>query len=573
MAKAQMLSAPADAAVNAVTFGVCSAADPRIPPEARERCVNIVRMAAETIAKGVKIPDGRPVNVVWTDVVVGGERDADVVARQFREACVDAVVVTPDTWAFPQPTLMSLFSHLPKDIPINITCGNNGSKPGMVYSHGVNGALAQGGRLTTLNVGDWLATGQKPRMTPETAEALIDWCYGALAAAGLKGRRVVIFGHDSMGIETCLAHVIPTRNTFGIEITRLDMKLLGDMLTGGAYDKKEVKALRAWFNRYVGDRIELRDEADDEKFDLSLAMYLIVRDIMDDLDAVGGGFQSQLEWGSDPRCVPMPVADPMESLFNATFDHRGRKAPVPYATESDAQGVLTMLVMTWLTGGNPPLFMDFRKVWEPWEIKLACEKLEVPCTGDEPWMEKGFVDGENSGSASLNWAAAPGASVSECMNGVSMGAAGRWYEFAGGGNNVRFVSPGGIEGIAARLSYSDLTGMFSLLWDEAYSVDLPPELAEVVCNASTYTWPHSFLVPKYATMKEYKQYAPTNHSHMTWNLPPARLEHWMDLTQVLSETPWAARDAWIDGVDRPLPLLYLLNGGENNAKLKLAGKA
>jgi L-fucose isomerase len=42
-----------------------------------------------------------------------------------------------------------------------------------------------------------------------------------------------------MGMETALAHILPTRNTFGLEITRLDMKLLADMLAKGAYDKTE----------------------------------------------------------------------------------------------------------------------------------------------------------------------------------------------------------------------------------------------------------------------------------------------------------------------------------------------
>jgi L-fucose isomerase len=74
-------------------------------------------------------------------------------------------------------------------------------------------------------------------------------------------------------------------------------------------------------------------------------------------------------------------------------------------------------------------------------------------------------------------------------------------------------------------------------------------------------------------MAEYKQYAPANHLHMTGSLAPARLEHWMDLSNVLSQTPWSARPAWVEGVDRPLPLLYLLNGGENAAKLKLSGTA
>jgi len=64
-------------------------------------------------------------------------------------------------------------------------------------------------------------------------------------------------------------------------------------------------------------------------------------------------------------------------------------------------------------------------------------------------------------------------------------------------------------------------------------------------------------------MVEYKQYPPANHFHMTWNLPVARLQHWMDLTGVLSVTPWAARPSFIEGFDRPSPLIHLINGGES----------
>ena len=33
-----------------------------------------------------------------------------------------------------------------------------------------------------------------------------------------------------------------------------------------------------------------------------------------------------------------------------------------------------------------------------------------------------------------------------------------------------------------------------------------------------------------------------------------------------------ARPAWVEGVDRPLPLLYAANGGENAAKMLLGKK-
>jgi L-fucose isomerase len=548
-------------------IGVFATSDPRIDKDSRTRCQNIAKMAADCISGSVVLPDKTPVPVVYSTVLIDGEAQADIVAQQFRKAGVDILVCVPDTWAFPQLTAISLIQQFPSDTPINITCGNSGPRPGVVYAHALNGAISQYGRMVTLNVGTWPDTGMDPKMTEQTAKNLIDWCYAAVTTVALRGRRVVILGHDSMGMETALAHIIPTRNTFGIEITRLDMKLLADMLNKKAYSEKELKDVRGWINRYVGKRLELRDEADSERFNMSLAMYLIVRDLMKDLNAIGGGFMSQLEWGSDLRGIPLPVADVMESFFNSTFDHNGQKAPLPYATEADVQGLLTMLFMTYLSGGNPPLFMDFRKVWEAWEIKELAKKIGVKSLDKKAdYFTKGLVDGDNSGSASFDWAAKPGASIRKIMSGVSMPLADEHY-FPGGGNSVTFMTPAGIEGIAARCTYSSPTGLFSMIWDQAHTTEVPAELAKAMCDLTTPIWPHTFVVPKYASMVEYKQYPPANHFHMTWDLPVARLQHWMDLTGVLSVTPWAARPKFIEGVDRPQPLVHLISAGEDTFKL------
>ncbi|MBM4049414.1 MAG: hypothetical protein FJ279_30330, partial [Planctomycetes bacterium] len=565
MPKAEKLPLVKKTSTQRITFGVFATCDPRVDKASRARATNIIEMAADIIAERVKMPDGKPVNVVWSPVLVDGEAQADVVAQQFREQQVDALVCVPDTWAFPQLSLISLIQQFPANTPVNLTCGNSGPKPGVVFTHAASGAISQYGKLIHINVGTWPDRGERPVMTEGTADGLVDWCYAALTAQALRGKRLVIWGHDSMGMETALAHIIPTRQVFGLEVTRLDMKLLADMLNKKAYDPAELKALRAWIDKHIGKRLELKGKADSDRFDQSLAMYLITRDVMRDLNAVGGGFMSQLEWGSDMRGIPLPVADTMESLFNSTFDHNGRKPVMPYATEADVQGLLTMLFFTYLTAGNPPLFMDFRKVWEPWEIQakakeLGVEKPAVQCL----WWDKGLVDGDNSGSASFDWAAAPGASLEQIMSGISLPLAELNY-FPGGGNSVNFVSPGGIECIAARMAYAATTGMFSLIWDQAVTVELPAKLAQAVCETSTPTWPHTFITPKYATMAEYKQYAPANHFHATWGLKPSRVQYWMDLTNVLSCTPWAARPSWVEGVDRPLPLLHVLNGGETTA--------
>jgi len=215
--------------------------------------------------------------------------------------------------------------------------------------------------------------------------------------------------------------------------------------------------------------------------------------------------------------------------------------------------------------------MDFRKVWESQEIQALADKMKIKYTKNDVWAQRGFVDGDNSGSASFNWANKPGASMTACMKGVSMPLADEFY-FPGGGNSVCFYTPGGIEGIAGRLAYSGLNNMFSMIWDEATTTEMPEALAKAVGEVSTPIWPHTFVVPKYATMAEYKQYAPANHFHMTWNLKPARLQHWMDMTNVLSATPWAGRPANIPGTDRPQPLLHILAGGENAVKMLRAGK-
>ena len=571
MPEAKKLAEAVSDKAGAVTFGVFATGDPRIDQDSRTRAVHIVQMVADLVAREVRMPDGTAARVVWTPTLVDGEKQADLVARQFRAAGVDALICAPDTWAFPQLTVISLLAQMPPDMPLNITCGNSGPKPGVVYAHALNGALAQMGRLASLNVGTWPDTGMKPEMTPATAAALVDWCYAAVARVGLKGRRVVVFGHDSMGMETALAHVLATRQTFGIEITRLDMKLLADMLAKKAYKAAELKRLRAWVDEHVADRLDLSQGGAGEKFDQSLAMYLIMRDLVADLGAVGGGFMNQLEWGSDQRGIPLPICDAAESLLNATFDHRGPKPPVPFATEADVQGLLTMLFTTWLSGGCPPLFMDFRKVWEPWEIQALARRLKVKFTAKDVWAQRGIMDGDNSGSASLDWAGRPGDAVEKVMKNVSMPGAELYY-FPGGGNSVTFVSPGGIEGIAARLAYSTPSGCFSLVWDEASTVDLPAKLAQAVAHTSNVTWPHTWVVPKYASMAEYKQYAPANHFHMTWGLGPRRLQYWMDLANVLSVAPWQARPAFIEGTDRPLPLVYLLNGGETATKIRLAGR-
>ncbi|HUW09727.1 MAG TPA: hypothetical protein VM537_08350 [Anaerolineae bacterium] len=73
MPGAVRLGETADPGKSTPAIGVFVAGDPRIDEESRQRCRNIVKMAADILAERVKLADGTPAKVVWSPVLVDGE--------------------------------------------------------------------------------------------------------------------------------------------------------------------------------------------------------------------------------------------------------------------------------------------------------------------------------------------------------------------------------------------------------------------------------------------------------------------------------------------------------------------
>jgi L-fucose/D-arabinose isomerase len=570
---------------DAPALGIFVPCDPRIDEESRARAFNIGKMTAALLAKRLRLPEGAPPNVFFCSRLVDSERTADTAARELKDAGAGALLIVPDTWFFPGKTAMAVTAHFAPSMPIACVGGNNAPKPGVVGIDALVGAYAQTGRLCPMVIGTMPEIGQNPEFDRKTQDEVVDLAYAMLARVALQGRRFLAVDTDSMQMETALNHVHAARRFFGLESTRESMKLFADMLhKKGGYDPAELRALRNWVvNRKFKDRIFTDTDdikthgrailtgkpakprplsaADKAKLDEGLALYLIIRDYMRDVNAVGGGWTSQLAWGSDRRGIPLTTADIAESLFNSTEDHTGRKTVVPFATENDIQALLTMIAYCWLSGGKPTLFMDFRKVYEPWEIERNARDLGLDLRPfrNEPWMERGFIDGDNSGSGSLDYGE-------------------KWflfkaveYYFPGLGFSVSYLSPKGIKGLAGRVAYSDLSGMFTMVQDEAQSVELPAPLAERVCHASDYTWPHTFLTFDHVPASQAKMGMPANHFHMVTGLPRRRWQHFSDYANILNYR-WEGTPEFVEGLDRPLPMLYRTNGGETAAKLMLAGR-
>jgi L-fucose isomerase len=568
------------------TFGIFVPCDPRIDEASRRRAYNIGTRTARLLAEHLRLPDGTAPNVVFASHLVDNEQTADEAALELQEAGAGALVIVPDTWFFPGKTAMAVTAHFPASLPLACVGGNNASKPGVVGIDALVGAYAQTGRLCPMVIGTMPETGEDPDFDAPTQEEIIDLASAQLAVVSLRGRRYLAVDTDSMQMETALNHVHAARRFLGLESTRESMKIFADMLRKkGGYDPEELKALRDWVvnvkfrNRIFNNTVEIIEKgfriytggsvkapplmAEDRRMlDEGLALYLILRDYMRDVNAIAGGWTNQLAWGSDRRGLPLTTADIAEALFNSSLDHTGRKAVVPFATENDIQGLLTMIVQNRLSGGGPTLFMDFRKVYEPWEIEKNAGELGIDLKPykDAAWLKRGFIDGNNSGSASLDYA-----------ENHYLFKAVRHY-FPGGGFSVGFVSPRGLRGQAGRLGYSDLSGMFTMVQGEAESQELPVPLIERICHASDYSWPHTFLTFDHVPSSLVKVGVPANHIHMVTGLPRRRWQHFSDYTLILNHR-WENSPEFVEGLDRPQPMLWRLNGGETASKMRLASRA
>jgi len=564
-------------------IGLFVPCDPRIDDAARTRALNIVTMTAKILTR-IKLPGGAKPGIVVADIPVQRESDADKVANAFKAAGVTVIAIVPDTWFFPGKTAMAVTAHFPWSTPICCIAGNNAPKPGVVGVDAVVGAYAQTGRLCPAIIGVMPEIGENPEFDAGTAAEIVDLLWAMTAAAWLRGKRVVCADTDSMQMETALNHVHASRKFLGVESVRESMKLFADMIhKDGGYDKNELKELRTWVtevqwkNKIYGNVDEIcagklpiysnpkahppkpLTAEQHAKLDEELKLYLILRDYMAGMNAIGGGWTSQLAWGSDTTGNPMAAADIAEALFNSTFDHKGKKSAIPFATENDFQALLTMVCYSALTGGEPVLFADYRKVYEPWEIARKAQELGITLDPNAAYMKRGTIDMDNSGSGSLDWC-----KDSYLFNVFK-------YYFPGGGFSTGYISQGGITCQAGRLAYSDLTGMFTMIQDEAESVDLPMPIAESFAHASSYSWPHTWITFDHVSASVSKYGCPANHMHMVRNLPRRRWQWFSDFTNI-QNFQWEGTQAFTEGLDRMAPMLYRISGGEAAAKTKLAGR-
>jgi len=588
--------------LNTPTFACIAPGDFRLEDNLKRRSVNIGTHIADTLVNEVHLPDGSGIKAIYADRVVEDENTAADIYDAMRALGATIAVTQHDSWLMPRATTLQGILRMAQrdDMPILHTGGNNPGLPGVVGDKAVNGMFAQGNMLSHHIIGNIDPKGETPRYEQKVLDAIVDWGYAAVTKVDLRGKRMLRLGRDSMGMETAMAHVWPNRMTFGLDCVPWDMKIVldyvDDLMKAAASDSTQhpyarllnerTDALLAMTNPDGSKKVELTTLNTPEKVKQSQAVYLIaewmrLRDRCIAVETMG-----QLEWTSiGPEGYQKSSFDQAETWGNSSFDvFLNKKIIVPYSTEADNQRTKTMLALLYLSGGEPQLFMDDRIIRLASDLRgFAQHFKEISLHRGKSYMKKGIINGNNSGSAALDYAAKKGATPKKIMDRVTFPAVVPFY-FRGMANSTSFRSPEGIYGVLASMAFAH-PNIFSMYADTVRTVSPKGKLGNMLFTETNPTWPESLMEFTSITGNDRDGYTdaelanhmgPANHFVMCrtdgsegQRRLMRRMQYFSDMVNMQMLNYEAKEIEYTPGL-RPTPTFYNNRGGERATKIATA---
>lgn len=479
-----------------------------------EQTMNQAQSVAKLIEENLKYPNGEAVQCVIADSCIGGVAEASAAADKFQKEGVGVSLTITPCWCYGSET-MDMDPITPKAV-----WGFNGTeRPGAVYLAAVSAAHTQKGFPAFKIYGKDVQESSDTSIPSDVQDKVFRFVRAGLAAAIMRGKSYLSMGGTSMGIVGSTVDPNFFEAYLGMRVEFVDMTEFIRRMDKDIFDKEEfVKALAyvkenftegADYNAdaYKRDRATL-----DKEWETSVKMALIARDLMvgnpkladagygeeaQGHNAIAAGFQGQRQWTDH-----MPNGDFMEAVLNTSWDWNGKRAPYIVATENDALNGVCMLFGNLLTN-SAQIFADLRTYWSPDAVeRVSGKKLEG-------LAENGILHLINSGPAALDGtgeqsikgqpAMKPFWDVSDeevdaCMKATTWHPSITEY-FPGGGMSTRYKTKGGMPVTMTRLNIVKGLGP-ALQVAEGYTVELDPEVHNVLDNRTNPTWPTTWFAPK-----------------------------------------------------------------------------
>ena len=485
-----------------------------------EQTMNMAKAAAELITSKVRHASGEPVECVIADTTIAGIAESAACNEKFnRENVVATLTVTP-CWCY----VTTVIDENPNTI--KAIWGFNGTeRPGAVFLAAAMSAYAQIGMPCFSIYGHDVKDADDKTIPDDAEDKILRFARCAAAVGDIRNKSYVNIGAVAMGIAGSYCNEDFFRSYLGMHPEWVDMTEIIRREKLGIYDKDEYEKALAWIKANCKEGIDinptdgmfyqrtvLSPEEKEENWQFIAKMTCIVMDIMKGnpklaemgwleeakgRNAILGGFQGQRNWTDF-----MPNADFTEAILNTTFDWKGKREPIPFATENDGLNGVTLLLLHELTS-KAAIFADVRTYWSP----EAVERV----TGWKPEgiASNGFIHLINSGAAALdgtgasinekgencmkNWWDMTDKDIDACLKATTWPCANLGY-FRGGGFSSSYSTKGIMPCTFARVNLVKGLGP-AIQIVEGYTVELPENVNKTLLDRTDKTWPSTWFTP------------------------------------------------------------------------------
>ena len=483
----------------------------------RESLEDVTMGMAQNVAKflstNLRHANGLPVECVVADSCIGGVTEAAQTAAKFARAGVGVSLTVTPCWCYGSET-MDMDPLMPKAV-----WGFNGTeRPGAVYLAAVMAAHSQKGLPAFSIYGRDVQDSGDTSIPADVQEKLLRFAKAGLAAATMRGHSYLAMGGVSMGIAGSIVDQPFFEEYLGMRVETIDMTEFTRRIAEGIFDPDEYAKALAWTK---ANCIEGKDYNDpthkrtrqqlDNDWETSVKMALIARDLLignprlvelgyaeeaNGHNAIVSGFQGQRQWTDH-----FPNGDFLEAILTSSFDWNGIRQPYIVATENDALNGVSMLLGHLLTG-TAQIFSDVRTYWSPDAVKrVSGYELSGKASG-------GILHLINSGPTALDgtgqqtkdgqpvmkpWWDITSEDANACLQ-ATMWHAGMTEYFRGGGWSTRFRTKGNMPMTMCRINLVKGLGP-ALQIAEGYSIELPPDVHDILDQRTNPTWPTTWFVP------------------------------------------------------------------------------
>lgn len=480
------------------------------------KTMNLAKNVARLISSNLKNGDGSPVECVIADSTIGRVGESAACAEKFEREGVGSTITVTSSWCYGTET-MDMNPHYPKAV-----WGFNGTeRPGAVYLAAVLAAHSQKGLPAFGIYGHDVQDINDDSIPEDVAEKILRFARAAQATATMRGKSYLSIGSVAMGIAGSIVNPDFFQKYLGMRNESVDSTEIIRRMKEGIYDHEEFEKAMAWTEKYCKvnegtdynrpEKQKSRAEKDKD-WEFVVKMTIIIRDLMKGNpklremgfkeEAIGhnailAGFQGQRQWTDF-----LPNGDFSETILNSSFDWNGIREAYLLATENDSLNGVAMLFNHLLTN-KAQIFSDVRTYWSPQAVKRVTGKelTGLAANGVIHLINSGATTLDGTGQQTLNGQPAmkepwniTQEEVEACLAATTWSPADRDY-FRGGGFSSTFLTRGGMPVTMSRVNIVDGLGPVLQL-AEGWTVDLDPEVHDIINRRTDKTWPTTWFAPR-----------------------------------------------------------------------------